>query len=58
MDDQQRACPYCGGKASIGGLLTLSAICEDCEASGPLCDTEAEAVDKWNRVAARPQGVE
>lgn len=46
-----KACPFCGFKnyelESFGGAA-YRVLCKACQASGPLVDTEAEAITAWN----------
>jgi Lar family restriction alleviation protein len=51
-----KACPFCGGKATMmpyhyGGLFDemFWVTCEDCEAEIPSYQTEEEAAKAWNR---------
>lgn len=50
-------CPFCGGGQTttwhIGHYILNPwvAECWDCGARGPRAETEAEAVDKWNKRA-------
>jgi hypothetical protein len=51
-------CPWCGAFAEVVQRVAPqdhSVFCkaEDCRATGPYCDTSREAVEAWNRVAAK-----
>jgi Lar family restriction alleviation protein len=53
----KRACPFCGGTETgfTGGNEDFLArgqywiYCRSCEATGPRCDSLAEAVERWNK---------
>lgn len=51
LEQHIEPCPWCGGEGETGGLLPW-VECVSCDASGPSCGTEAEAIAAWNRVAA------
>lgn len=40
-------CPFCGGEAVLAHNKK-EVVCIECEAFGPYCDTEAEAIAVWN----------
>lgn len=56
MQDELKACPFCGDRGpEITGDFTnglkIYIACtagSDCTATGPACDTEAEAITAWN----------
>lgn len=54
LEQHIEPCPWCGGEGETGGLLPW-VECVSCDASGPSCGTEAEAIAAWNRVAALSQ---
>ena len=50
-----KPCPFCGGEAEVltaesmnGGYL-FGIMCNDCRSRGDVYDTEAEAIEAWNR---------
>ena len=45
-----KPCPFCGGEAKLSSN-GKEVVCLGCEALGPFCDTEAEAIEAWNRRA-------
>ena len=52
MVDELMPCPFCGAIAEIASNKKEVA-CLGCEALGPFCDTEAEAIAAWNTRAER-----
>jgi hypothetical protein len=55
LGDELLPCPFCedGGCPIIWKIKRFREVaCQYCKCSGPLCDTEAEAIAAWNR---RPQ---
>ena len=50
MGDVRKPCPFCGGEdAMMGGTFRDDWMtCLDCNAAGPYCATEAEAITAWN----------
>lgn len=45
-------CPFCGNSfLEIKDDCGFTVNCNDCEAKGPECDTEAQAREKWNERA-------
>ena len=55
-------CPFCGSdeidtwdKLSGAGKTVFYAFCCSCLCAGPTADSEAEAIDAWNRRAGRKQ---
>ena len=40
-------CPFCGGQVALA-WNKKEVVCLKCEALGPFCDTEAEAIAAWN----------
>lgn len=46
-------CPFCGGKADVdvGNFGGMVCYCEICFSQGKQCETEAEAIEAWNRRA-------
>lgn len=60
MGDVRKPCPFCGGEdAMMGGTFRDDWMtCLDCNAAGPYCATEAEAITAWNtRAEALEAGV-
>ena len=62
-----KPCPFCGSQfhdhdqpsaLPSGGFAVLCEGGPYCDSSGPLAHTGPEAVEKWNRRAARPEGGE
>lgn len=49
-DDELNQCPFCGSHSiSDADVVCGYAFqCQDCDAIGPECETEAEAHEKWN----------
>lgn len=46
-----KVCPFCRGfhlELSVDRRF-FAVHCEDCDAMGPLCESEDEAAVKWNR---------
>lgn len=47
-----RACPFCGAESiemdSLRSDTDFYAVCQECCAQGPICATEADAVNEWN----------
>lgn len=42
-------CPFCGGKTiSFAVGETIDVICQNCSTTIPCCDTEEEAIGRWN----------
>lgn len=58
MSEELKPCPFCGGSPDIfwsekRSHLKWSVICNDhCLTEGPMCNTEAEAVEAWNKRSA------
>ena len=47
---QLKPCPFCGGAASVEhGCEEAWIDCDECGVSGPMRDTESQAVAEWNR---------
>jgi len=47
-----KPCPFCGANGSIGGdshFYWVFCFDEECDACGPICKTEEEAIQKWNK---------
>lgn len=45
------ACPFCGSNECVAAeehLKSWSVICIDCDTSGPVAESEAEAEERWN----------
>lgn len=53
--EQLRPCPFCGGEANIYQMhfcgTTYTCECSDCGIETKPMDTEAEAIEAWNRRA-------
>ena len=56
MKDKLKPCPFCGGEATLvediyNDQLYNYVICsnDDCNANTGRCDTEDEAITKWNK---------
>lgn len=50
-----KPCPFCGGEAKIKAryyraidIYDYSGVCQECNASMDVKDTEAEAIEAWN----------
>ena len=50
-----KPCPFCGGEAKIKSryyraidIYDYSGVCQECNASMDVKDTEAEAIEAWN----------
>lgn len=57
MDAKElKPCPFCGGNDTWtdSALGKRQVLCNSCEASGPTEETDDEAIDSWNRLAALP----
>ena len=50
MGDVLKPCPFCGGEDMMVGSTFRDdwMTCLDCNAAGPYCATEAEAITAWN----------
>lgn len=45
-----RECPFCGSaRTEIHGAIAFYGVCLECEATTGLCQSKAEAREKWNR---------
>ena len=58
MSEPIKNCPVCGSKARGESLVQGFFFCcgekiRPCGVSGPCCETEAEAIAVWNRIALR-----
>ena len=55
--EQLRPCPFCGGEANIYQMhfwgTTYTCECSNCGIETKPMDTEAEAIEAWNRRAER-----
>lgn len=53
MEKQLKPCPFCGGEANIYQMhfwgTTYTCECSDCGIETKPMDTEAEAIEAWNR---------
>lgn len=56
MPSELKPCPFCGGQKitpftgdGAEGVGRCAAFCDCCNAEGPHCDTEAEAIIAWNQ---------
>ena len=53
--NELKPCPFCGGKAEIVSMgvdrQVSVVLCEECGGGTMLKETEAEAIDAWNRRA-------
>lgn len=63
-DTEAKRCPFCGGVAileswemspyekhhldSLDGMF-YEVWCDDCQATGPTCLTEEDAINSWNK---------
>lgn len=59
--EQLRPCPFCGGEANIYQMhfwgTTYTCECSDCGIETKPMDTEAEAIEAWNRRVATDKNV-
>jgi hypothetical protein len=55
-DLEETRCPFCGGRVTMYDSGQWNVMCDDCELSGPLCDTQELALDWFLRVVV--DGVE
>ena len=46
-------CPYCGGKGKVREGLLFWVKCENCGAESMCCGSEAEAIERWNKVSTK-----
>ena len=62
MSEKLRNCPFCGGKARLNeykdGEVWYEVWCDGCAVRTEQYETEAEAIEKWNRRADTEQRVE
>ena len=51
MSEELKSCPFCGNKNIQLFLddVNFAMLCTKCMAEGPICETEQEAIDAWNR---------
>ncbi len=53
MNEKLKPCPFCGGRPYVdrgqGDYVAID--CQECDASGAICDTEVEAISCWNHRA-------
>ncbi len=56
MPSELKPCPFCGGQKitpftgdGAEGIGRCATFCDWCNAEGPHCDTEAEAIAAWNQ---------
>ena len=57
-DEELKPCPFCGGEgASHQTALSgrFHVFCLACDAEGPWCNMEAEAIAAWNRRTDDPR---
>mgnify|MGYP003362451693 CR=1 FL=1 len=49
MSEKLKSCPFCGDDEPLMRGDDWSYVeCDECDASGPECKTEAEAITAWN----------
>lgn len=50
MTKELRSCPFCGGEAHLHIHERYGVECDECGMGlGCICDTEEEAIKRWNR---------
>lgn len=51
MGGKIKPCPFCGGETYIDNDTNdiFVIVCDECYSEGTPCDTEAEAIEAWNK---------
>lgn len=54
-----KPCHYCGGEVAYLRFIMQEAdvFCPDCNANGPVCDSEEEAIAAWNARTIDPAAI-
>lgn len=50
MGEKPKRCGWCGEMPTLDDQYGFQMVCDECDTSGPRCDSEERARDAWDRV--------